>query len=201
MRYACVLVALLLSASAPPPPTSSPVLAAMRQELQRTMPVLKAQPTPPYFLSYEITETHITAIEGQDGTISSDKDERRRVLTTDVRVGSARFDNTHEVPGGFPMEFMEGFSWSDVPLDNDANAIHRVLWSDTDRKYKRAVEQLTEGKSNAQVSVAPEDSSPDFAMEPAVHHVDAPVDISVDQHVWKDKIRRYTAAFAKYGDI
>jgi TldD protein len=200
MRYACVLLALPIMASAPPP-SGSPVLTAMRQELERSMPLLKSQSTAPYFLSYQITETHGTMVEGEFGTVTSDKDDRSRVLTTDLRVGSARFDNTHEVPGGFPMAMMDRFNWVAVPLGDDAAAIRRVLWYDTDRKYKRAVEQFTEGKSNAQVSVAPEDSSPDFAVEPPIHHIDEPVDVSVDRHVWEDKIRRYTAPFARFGDI
>jgi TldD protein len=199
MRSACVLFALLLAASTPP--TASPVLTAMRQELDRSMTSLKSQPSPPYFLSYEITETHGASIEAAFGTIISDRNYRRRALATDLRVGNARFDNTHEVPGGFSMDMMDRFQSSEVPLDDDAMAIRRVLWSDTDRKYKRAIERLTEGKSNAQVSVAPEDSSPDFAIEPAVHHIDAPVDLRVDSHVWEDKLRRYTAPFARFGDI
>jgi predicted Zn-dependent protease len=198
MRSACVLFALLLTASTPP--TAAPVLTAMRQELDRSLATFKSQPSPPYFLSYAITETHDARVDGAFGTITSNQDDRRRVLSTDLRVGSARFDNTHEVPGGFPMG-SDRFSWTEVPLGDDVAAIRRVLWYDTDRKYKRAIEVYSEGKSNAQVAVAPEDSSPDFAIEPAVHHIDAPVEIAIDAHQWEDKIRRYTAPFAQYGDI
>lgn len=38
--------------------TASPLLQAMRAELKRSVDLLKRQPVPPYFLSYEITETH-----------------------------------------------------------------------------------------------------------------------------------------------
>ena len=37
--------------------TASPLLQAMREELNRSVDLLKRQPVPPYFLSYEITET------------------------------------------------------------------------------------------------------------------------------------------------
>ena len=198
MRSACVLFSLLLTASTPP--TAAPVLTAMHQELDRSMATFKSQSVPPYFLSYAITETHQARVDGAFGTITSSQDDRHRVLTTDLRVGSARFDNTHEVPGGFPMGF-DRYSWTEVPLGDDITAIRRVLWLDTDRKYKRAVEVYSEGKSNAQVAVAPEDSSPDFAIEPAAHRLDAPVEIVSDAHAWEDKVRRYTAPFAKYGDI
>ena len=38
--------------------TASPLLQAMREELNRSVDLLKRQPVPPYFLSYEITERH-----------------------------------------------------------------------------------------------------------------------------------------------
>src|ERR1017187_4741738 len=42
-------------------PPVSPVLTAMNAELARTRAKLKSQPVPPYYLSYEITETHTIA--------------------------------------------------------------------------------------------------------------------------------------------
>lgn len=39
--------------------TASPLLQAMREELNRSVDLLKRQPVPPYFLSYEITETQV----------------------------------------------------------------------------------------------------------------------------------------------
>ena len=199
MRYACVLVALLLTGSAPPP-TGSPVLTAMRQELQRSMATLKSQTPSPYFLSYEIVEAHHATVWAQNGAITTDDATRRRGLSTDLRVGTARFDNTHEVPGDFP-DFADRFSSAEVPLGEDPVAIRRVLWRETDRKYKHAVERFTEGKRNAQVSVAPEDSSPDFSIEPAVHFLAPPTDIVIDRKLWEDRLRRYTAPFARPGDI
>jgi TldD protein len=203
MRHAFSLLPLLVIGTPRPPRATapSPVLLAMRQELQRSMASFKTQPTPPYFLSYEITEARQTNILGAYGTITSRGGSRRRTLATDVRVGSARFDNTRQVPGDFPSGFMDRYSWTEVPLDDEPLAIRRVLWYDTDRKYKRAVERYTESKSNAQVSVAPEDSSPDFSIEPAAHHVDPPVEVSIDTSLWQDKIRRFTAPFARFSDI
>jgi hypothetical protein len=37
---------------------ASPVLDAMKAELGRSQEKLKSQPVAPYFMSYEITETH-----------------------------------------------------------------------------------------------------------------------------------------------
>ena len=37
---------------------ASPVLQAMQTEMDRSIEKLKTQPVPPYFLSYEIVDTH-----------------------------------------------------------------------------------------------------------------------------------------------
>src|SRR5690349_17496500 len=122
---------------------STQVLPAMHQELDRSLRTFKSQPIPPYFLSYEVTETRSAGVQGAFGTITGGDDERRRMLGIDLRVGSPRFDNSHEVAGdGSPFGMFERFSLSVVPLGDDTLAIRRVIWYQTDQMYKRAVEQL-----------------------------------------------------------
>src|SRR5437762_8119442 len=75
----------------------SGVLPAMRQELARSVGTLRAQATPPYFLSYDVTEVRSAGVHGAFGTITGASDERRRMLGVDLRVGTPAFDNTHEV--------------------------------------------------------------------------------------------------------
>ena len=45
----------------------SKVLQAMKAELARSLQTLKQQPTPPYFLGYEITEARVIAVGGSFG--------------------------------------------------------------------------------------------------------------------------------------
>lgn len=183
---------------------ASPILDAMKVELARSFTALKAQPTPPYFLSYEITEVHSFRITGAFGAITESSENRRRALDVDVRVGDYKFDNTHAPRGPFPDfgAFMEmGGGPAAIPIDDDPLAIRAVLWRQTDRKYKRAVQQLTSVRTNAEVGVQPDDSSPDFSAQPAARYLEAPATLAVDQRAWEDKIRRYTAAFSRYGDI
>lgn len=180
----------------------SGVLPAMRQELARSLQTLKTQPPPPYFLSYEITEARSAGVRGAFGTITGGGDERRRLLGVDLRVGTARFDNSHEVAGdggGFGM--FQRFSLAGVPLGDDTIAIRRVIWYQTDRMYKRAVEQLARAKAGAQLRVTPEDTSPDFSPEPAAKHIDPIASVTFDRAAWEQRIRSYTAPFAKYADI
>ena len=84
----------IVSLVAMPEPTASPMLVAMQQELSCSMDDLKKQPMPPYFLSYEITETHSVSVRGAYGTITSSNENQVRLLDIDLRVGNTpeRFD-------------------------------------------------------------------------------------------------------------
>jgi len=179
----------------------SGVLPAMQQELARSLQTLKTQPTSPYFLSYEITEARSAGVRGAFGTITGGGDERRRLLGVDLRVGTPAFDNSHEVAGGGGFGMFQRFSLAGVPFGDDTIAIRRVIWYQTDRMYKRAVEQLARAKAGAQLRVTPEDTSPDFSPEPAAKHVDPIASIAFDRAAWEQRIRTYTAPFAKYPDI
>lgn len=186
----------------PSEPPASAVLEAMRLELSRSMESFKKQPLPPYFLSHEITETHSVSVQGAFGTISAIHEGRVRQLNIDLRVGDPSFDSTHPIRGGLPFfDFADQFSMVQVPLENNANAIRRVLWYETDQKYKKALEHYTLAKANAEVKVAPEDASGDFSKEPAEKYTEAPVGIQLERSVWEQKIRNYTAPFARSSDI
>jgi TldD protein len=179
----------------------SPVLQAMQTELYRSMQKLKTEPVPPYFLSYEIVDTHSYVVSGAFGKLTRSGENHRRQLDIEMRVGDYSMDNTHEIRGGIPMGSIAGFSSTTVPIDNDPDAIRAVLWYHTDERYKRAVEQLTRVKTNSQVEVAPEDKSDDFSHEQPQLFSEPQRDVKVNPKVWEDKIRKYTAPFAKYSNI
>jgi len=179
----------------------SPVLQAMQTELDRSMEKLKTQPVPPYFLSYEIVDEHSYVVTGAFGKLTRSGENRHRQLDIEMRVGDYAMDNTHEIRGSLPMGSVAGYSSTTVPIDNDPDAIRAVLWYHTDERYKRAVEQLTRVKTNSQVEVAPEDKSDDFSHEQPQQFSESQRDVKVDLKAWEEKIRKYTAPFAKYSNI
>jgi TldD protein len=180
---------------------TSPVLQAMRAELERSMQKLKTQPVPPYFLSYEITETHAFNVTGAFGKLTVSQESRRRQLDIDLRVGDYSMDNTREIRGAMGGNPYANYANITVPIENDPDAIRAVLWYHTDSRYKRALEQFTKVRTNVQVKVAQEDQSGDFSREEAQQYSESPIDINVDRRVWEDKVRRYTAPFAQYTNI
>jgi TldD protein len=179
--------------------TTSPVLDAMKTELARSQEKLRSQPVPPYFISYEITETHTVGISSAFGQLENSSENRRRQLDVDLRVGDYGLDNTREIRGGLPN--LPQFSATPVPIDNDPDAIRAVLWYQTDQRYKRALEQFTKVKTNVQVKVAQDDASADFSRETPEHYSEPIANIQVNRAAWEDKTRKYTAPFARYTNI
>jgi TldD protein len=178
------------------------VLRAMQDELDHSMGALKSQPVPAYFLSYEIIEHENVAITSSFGMLASSTEGTQRMLHIDLRVGDYKLDNTHTIRGGSPFAmFADRFSSIEVPLENDPAAIRSVIWYHTDRRYKSAVEQFTRVKANVQVKVEAEDKSADFSAEPPEQFSEPVVKTVLDRKKWEEKVRRYSAPFAKYGDI
>jgi len=190
-----------LAFGAPLPKGATPVLQAMQAELDHSLSALKTQPTPPYFLSYEVTETRAISVTSAFGALVWSGESRNRALDVDLRVGSYDLDNTHPIRSGRGSTSDRLTGSTLVPVEDSPDAIRAVLWYQTDRKYKQAVEQLTRVKTNVTVKVEEEDKSADFSAEPAEVYAEAPRPFVVDKKAWEDKIRRYTAPFAKFGNI
>ncbi|MEY2878121.1 MAG: hypothetical protein RLZZ15_501 [Verrucomicrobiota bacterium] len=197
IRFLLAAPALLASAAvaAELPAGATPVLAAMRAELDHSLAALKAQPAPPYFLSYEITETRRTAVSSSFGALVASSEGTGRVLDIDLRVGSPALDNTHAIrgAGGFGGGGSGGAS---IAVDDAPEAIRATLWYQTDRRYKSAVEQLTRVKANVQVKIDEEDKSADFATEAAHSYAEKPLAYAVDRKKLEERVRRFTAPFA-----
>ena len=169
------------------------VLDVMRGELDRSRRVFSEQPTPVYYLSYEITEDKTASVNGAFGALTGWNEAETRGLDIDLRVGSPDFDNTRELRsqrGGFP-----GFrTIVQVPLEDEA--LRTILWYQTDRKYKEALERFTMVQSDEQVSVEADDKSGDFSVEKAEQASEETLAIEVDRAAWEEKVRRFSAPFA-----
>jgi TldD protein len=180
----------------------APILSSLKAELDRSLQTLKSQPLPPYFLSYEITDDQAVEIQASFGEITGSTSSHNRQLDIDLRVGDIHLDNTHMIATGFPdFNFFDRFGFIQVPLEDNPEALRSIIWYNTDRKYKAAVEQYTKVKTAVEVAVAPEDKSDDFAREPAETFLQEPLRLSLDSKVWEEKVRKYTAPFAKYGNL
>jgi predicted Zn-dependent protease len=181
---------------------NNPVLRAMQEELARSMKVLGEKGTPPpYFIGYQITDSHVIRLSASYGAISGTDEDRTRLLDVDVRVGSHKLDNTH-TPRGGRFGFSSRYSPPmPVSLTDDPVAIKSAIWLETDIKYKDAVERMVRIKADKSVLVEEEDQSGDFSKEKPRTFTGQPAAISVDIAAWKEKLKDYSAYFNAYPDI
>jgi len=173
------------------------VLDAAKKEMQRQYKELSKQDTPPYFLAYNIIETKRDYISASFGNISNDSRQHRRVLDIDLRVGDYKFDNTHIIRGN-PFNFMSGAGAISLPLENDEEAIRKVIWFATDRNYKDAIERYEKALTNEAVKVAMEDTSADFSREQPSKYVGKITDVIYDKEYWSQKLRDISSLFSGY---
>ena len=172
------------------------VLDVMHEELERSREVLARQPTPVYYLSYEITEDETVTVSGEFGSLTRWWDGVRRSLDIDLRVGSPTLDNTRELSERVRRGARNFGRAAQIPID-DEEGLRTVLWHRTDRKYKEAIERFTRVQADVQVNVETGDRTGDFSLEEAEVASEDTVALRADRAVWEDKVRRYTAPFAQ----
>jgi TldD protein len=182
----------------PPAPagtTPAPALDAMTAELKRSFEALSKHEAPPYFASYEVTDSRSIAIGASFGTLTSSVDDTSRVLDVDVRVGDYKRDNTHVMRSSHDR----GQTFTQrLPIDDDGYALRTALWRATDDAYVKAAEQLAKVKTNEKVEAQIDDQSDDFSHEAPVTAVEAPATIELDVHAWEMRLRTLSAAFRAY---
>ncbi|MBK9182499.1 MAG: hypothetical protein IPM83_05150 [Ignavibacteria bacterium] len=173
----------------------SPVMRAMKAELDRTMSQLKGKTTPPYFLSYSVTEVTSTVITANMGALDLDVTSKNRILDVDLRVGSYQLDNTRSIRG-VAFEMGRGTRGVEMPMGDDERALRSVIWSATDKAYRSAAERYGKVLTNLQVKVREEDTSADLSHERAYVSLKQPVPFEYDTAMWRDRVRSLSAMCA-----
>ena len=180
--------------------------AILAGELAREMAELAKQEVPPYYLSYRVDDVYAANVQASFGDLIESKDDRFRMLTVQVRVGSPALDNTHELRGGW--DYLDAgwgsFNAAEMPLEDTTAAIRQALWKATDTEYRESVDMLARVKANVAVKVAEEDRSPDFSAAPAAVYFEPPLkpeDRTFDRAAWEEKVKKYSKPFLDDPDI
>lgn len=174
---------------------TSTVFNAMKKELQRSMTQLKSEKTPPYFLSYSVTDVQATRISASFGAIEQSETTSQRILDIDIRVGNHAVDNTHVIRGQ-PFEFGGGRATKQLPIGNDEVAIAASIWQATDRAYKSAVERYGKVLTNKAVKVKEEDTSADFSHEKPLILNETGSGLLINTKQWEQILRNVSSVFA-----
>ena len=183
---------------AAPPDTvakSSPLVEALKAELDRSMKVYGAQDPAAYFIGYALTDTQRATVSGSNGALLSSDEGRSRWLEVAVRTGSYELDNTHKIDGRQPPGGSPGTT---VPIDDDPEVLRRAVWLQTDLQYRSAAEALIKIKTGKEVKVQTEEgATPDFSREKAQVFAGPWASYSLDRKPWEQKVRDYTSYFRK----
>ncbi len=171
-----------------------PLLNAMKNEMKRTMDGLANQSTPPYFLSYAVTETKTIRMNAVFGNVKSSEQTLSRILDIDIRVGNHELDNTHTIRGS-RFEFGGGGRGIELPMTNDEKALRSVMWNATDKLYKKAVERYGKVLTNRAVKVKEEDSSADFSRQQPIESIAPDQSFIIDSLQWVKKIKQLSSLF------
>jgi len=184
-------------------PAPGPVTQALEQEMKRAFEILKQKGDPaPYFISYSVRENQSVDISALLGALQSSQKDYSRLLDIDVRVGDYDLDNTHQIRGQRGTNTGAAFSYPVLmPIDNDVDALRSVVWLETDRKYKAAVERFIQVKSNRTIKVQEEDTSADMSRQGTERATLPLAAVSVNVQTWENKLKTFSAMFSKYPEI
>ncbi len=197
----CVLVCLIVACAIPLGAFSSNaqenvLLSTMRRELKRATTSLAKTDPAPYYLSYAVTDSDGTAVIASNGSVVFSTNMNHREADVMMRVGSVALDNTHN------QSRASGITSGMLPLNDDTNAISRVLWQLTDREYDQASAAFLKVKTSNAVQSEEEDKSPDFSTESSQDHLDtSQLHDGFKQKAWEDRTRTISAGFLKYSDV
>ncbi len=178
--------------------TAPSLLEILSSEMVRNFRVLEERSDPaPYFISYEVVDRESCGVLATLGALQSSTAVRVRLLDVSVRVGSSELDNYRRIAGDRP----QFASATQLPLEDNANAIRQRVWLDTDRTYRAASERLTKIRTTTQVRVAGDEKSPDFSTEKPAAYLEPPVALRFERDDWERRARRWSAAFERYPEI
>jgi TldD protein len=184
-----------LAAGANDAPKQSPLLPAMKAELERSMKTLGAQNPPAYFIGYTLTDSERATVSGSNGALLQSDGGHNRWLEVSVRTGSYDLDNTHKVDG---RQMPSGGPGTSAPLDDDPEVLRRAIWLETDKQYRAAAEALIKIKTGKEVKVqSAEGNAPDFSREKPQVYTGPWVSYTLDRAPWEQRVRDYTAYFRK----
>lgn len=164
--------------------------------VERAMEGLADRQFPPYFISYLVTELERQTVSASFGAIERAEDTHRRILDTDVRIGSYKLDNTHRLRGQMRRRH-QGSHSTGFPLDAGRPA-KRSLWKATENQYRSAEERYKKVRANKSITVPSEIESGDFTEREPVEHFEQTEQLQADFEAWKKRAQKLSDIFSDY---
>jgi TldD protein len=174
------------------------LVGILYEEVQREFQTLKQQEVPCYYISYRVDEISGYLITASFGALTYSQENKSRLLTVAVRVGSPQLDNFHSTRD-YSIGY-GGFSSISLPSDEEPVAVKQFLWNATNEAYQQAVKYYSNIKSDASIKVEEEDKTPDFTIEKPNVYLEPLInieDVKLDIPFWENRTKKYSSAFLK----
>lgn len=195
---AALIVCECLHAKDPASEKASSLVTILKGELDREFAVLKAKGDPaPYYMAYEVADSDGTSMTASLGALLSNTHNHGRGLDATVRVGNAQFDNYHPLQGT-RAHFTR---LTLLSLDDDADAIRRAVWSETNRVYLAGAQRLLQLRTDQELIAHEKDQDADFSSEPAAQFEEDPERFAIDRGAWAKRVRAWSAEFNTHPKI
>jgi len=178
----------------------SVLMQAMADELNRNMTSLQIEhQLKPYYISYRATDEEVVFVKAEFGGLVSNQRHRNRDLYVDLRVGDYSLDNSNFICQTSGSSYIES-DRTNLPLEDNYDAIRNSIWLVTDGTYKKALETFSRKK--AVIENQPrKDEVPDFSRPAVCREVEQPETIDIDQASWVEKIVQLSGIFKKFPKI
>lgn len=198
-RYviALALIVLMLPANEP----DNPILfQAAADELQRNIKKLRIEKQlKPYYIAYRILDSESVEMAATFGGLLYSTDRQDRDAYISVRVGSYEIDNSNFMCQTRSSGIIES-EHTNLPLDDDYDAIRDALWLVTDGTYKKALEVFSRKKATLQNQPS-KDTTPDFSKVTPSANMQPPVHLEIDRTAWESRIVALSEIFKRFPGI
>ena len=199
--FAPILMAVLLCLTA-----ASSLLADVRSDLffkvledeiqRNTSQLVMEKLERPYFIGYTIDDIRQLEVSASLGQLLQSRMERSRYLTTDLRVGDYKLDNSNFISGFSSF----GTDFTSLPIEDDYDAIRNTIYLATDKVYKSALENLSKKRAYLQSRVI-NDRPDDRIKFPANKFLDKPEVFDVEAEFFEELAKPMTEVFRAYPAI
>lgn len=180
------------------PPHKDAVMAAMEDELNRTMSDLRLSGfEKPYFTQYIIVDEEEFSGQATFGALTSWNATKQRVLHVQVRVGDYELDNSEFVTSRGESS---ASPLVQAAMDDDYRALRHSLWLSTDAAYKQAVEMLARKRAFLQNKTR-ENEAPDFSKEEPSIYIRDRQNLRFKADEYQQRLREWSRIFRSYPEI
>jgi TldD protein len=172
--------------------SSDPMLVAMQQELKREQEkLLLPGMQRPYFMEYRLEDIASYDAVANYGSLTSETNNRQRVVRVQVRIGSYTSDSSSARGEG---------SLALAPQDEDPAALKYALWTATDEAYKNALRAYSAKQATLkQFQNAP--TASDFTPAKPVTLIEPLAAIEIDREEWKRRLVEASGLFATATEV